>query len=332
MREPTKRVLSVTPLAILIALLVWADLTVASLRLKVALLLLGIAAFSVMLVGSRVLSPNRPKQLHGTFSLRDRPWWTFGAVVLIAGIFALPAVLVAAIGQTGSSPLPESWWDVAWIVGALIVAAGVAWAVTRFSGAAIADVLGSKAGGRQRAATTTRHTGWPPLSQRASEVPSEPTVRAEAQPADGIAISSLALLLAARLEVALGPEFQVAPDESGHSIVVGYTESACRLDLPVGRFRLRPAADSVCLTCRLALAGVQQFASASLGYDWPQGALEVDQHSPLPSRSATPVVTEHEGLIILEWRTESGTVLALDPFALSEVFAAPGVAPGRPDH
>ena len=134
---------------------------------------------------------------------------TFGAVVLIAGIFALPAVLVAAIGQTGSSPLPESWWDVAWIVGALIVAAAVAWAVTRFSGAAIADVLGSKPGGAQRAATTTRHTGWPPLSQRTTEVPSEPTVRAEAQPADAIAISSLALLLAARLEVALGPEFQV---------------------------------------------------------------------------------------------------------------------------
>jgi hypothetical protein len=57
------------PLAILIALLVFADLTVASLRLKIALLLLGVTAFSVILVGSRVLSPNRPKQLHGTFSL-----------------------------------------------------------------------------------------------------------------------------------------------------------------------------------------------------------------------------------------------------------------------
>jgi hypothetical protein len=253
-------------------------------------------------------------------------------VVLIAGIFALPAVLVAAIGQTGSSPLPESWWDVAWIVGALIVAAGVAWAVTRFSGAAIADVLGSKPGGSQRAPTTTRHTGWPPLSQRTSEVPSEPTVYAEAQPADAIAISSLAQLLAARLEVALAPEFQVVPDESGHSIVVAYKESACRVDLPIGRFRLRLAAEAICLTCRLALAGVQQFASAGLGHDWPQDTLAVDEQSPLPSRNATPVVTEHEGLIILEWRTEGGTVLALNPFALSEVFAAPGVAPDRPDH
>jgi hypothetical protein len=147
-----------------------------------------------------------------------------------------------------------------------------------------------------------------------------------------MAVSFLVLLLAARLEVALGTEFQVVPDESGHSIVVAYKESAFRVELPIGRFRLRPAAEAICPTCRLALAGFQQFASASLGYDWPQGALEVDQQSPLRSRSATPVVTEHEGLIILEWRTETGTVLTLNPFALSEVFAATGVTPGRPDH
>ena len=330
MREPTKWVLSITPLAILIALLVWTDLTVASLRLKIALLLLGTAAFSVILVGSRVLSPNRPKQLHGTFSLRDRPWWTFGAVALIAGILALPALLLAATAKAGKSPFPDSWWDAVWFVGVLMLAGAVAWAVTRFSGAAIADVLGSKPGGAP--ATTTHLTRWPLPPQRTTEVPSEPTVHAEAPPADAIAISSLVLLLAARLEVALGAEFQVAPDESGYSIVVSYKESACRVDLPIGRFRLRPAPEAICLTCRLALAGVQQFASANLGYDWPQGALQVDQQSPVRSRSATPVVTEREGLIILEWWTEAGTVLTLNPFALSEVFAAPGIVPGRRDH
>jgi hypothetical protein len=214
---------------------------------------------------------------------------------------------------------------VAWIVGAQIVAVAVAWAVTRFSGAAIADILGSQPGAAQRATTTTHRAGWPSLPQRTTEVPSELTVRGEAPPADAIVISSLALLLAARLEVALGPEFQVSLDEAGHSIVVGYGERACRVDLPVGRFKLRPAAEAACLTCRLALAGVQQFASASFGYDWPRGAVDVDQLSPLRSRSSSPVVTEREGLIILEWRNEAGTVLALNPFALSEMFAAQGV-------
>ena len=131
---------------------------------------------------------------------------------------------------------------------------------------------------------------------------------------------ALVLLLVARLEVALGPEFGVATDESGHSIVVTHQGSACRVDLPFGRFRLLPVAEAVCLTCRYTLGGVQQFVSASLGYDWPHDAPGAGDQQPSFNGRATPTVTERDGLVMLEWRTKGDTVLALSPIALSDLF------------
>jgi hypothetical protein len=102
--------------------------------------------------------------------------------------------------------------------------------------------------------------------------------------------------------------------------VIIHQGSACRVELPFGRFRLLPVAEAVCLTCRYALAGVQQFLSASLGYDWPQKAPVGDDRPLLLDGRATPTVTERDGLVMLEWRTARDTVLALSPIVLADVF------------
>lgn len=308
MREPWRVARSVTSLLVLTALMVWADLGVSSLGLKVALLVFGTVVFSVFLVESRLLSPNRPRQLHGTFSLRDRPWWTFGAVLLVVGIIAIPAVLIGAIGQTGVTPIPRSWWDVVWIIGVVLVAGLLVWVATRFSGAKVVGPIGQSLGKSGR-------KGLPAQQRATSEGLNDSPARA-----DAVVVPALVLLLVARLEVALGPEFGVATDESGHSIVVTHQGSACRVDLPFGRFRLLPVAEAVCLTCRYTLGGVQQFVSASLGYDWPHDAPGAGDQQPSFNGRATPTVTERDGLVMLEWRTKGDTVLALSPIALSDLF------------
>jgi len=130
-----------------------------------------------------------------------------------------------------------------------------------------------------------------------------------------VSIPALVRILAARLQVALGPEFRVAADEPGHSIEVAYQDSTRRVALPFGRFRLLSAAEAVCLTCRFVLAAVQQFASTCLGHNWPESA----QDGLLESRRPRPTVTEHDGVVMLEWQSEAGKVLSLGSIALSDV-------------
>ena len=134
----------------------------------------------------------------------------------------------------------------------------------------------------------------------------------------------------ARLEAALGPEFGVAAGRRiRHSIVVTHQERACRVDHPFGRFRLLPVAEAVCLTCRYALAGVQQFVSTSLGDDWPQKSRwGMTGHS--FNGRATPTITDRDGLVMLEWRAARDTVLALSPIVLADVFGPTISAEAKP--
>jgi len=272
------------------------------------LLVLGTVVFAVFLSGSRLLSPNRPRQLHGTFSLRDRPWWTFATVLVVTGIIAIPAVLIGAIGQTGVTPIPRSWWDVVWIIGVVLVAGLLVWVATRFSGATVVGLIGQSLGKSGR-------KGLPAQQGATSEGLNESPARA-----DAVVVPALVLLLVARLKAALGPEFGVAADDSGCSIVVTHQERACRVDLPFARFRLLPVGEAVCLTCRYALGGVQQFVSTSLGYDWPQNSPVGDDQALLFNGKATLSVTGRDGMITLDWANRGGTVLALSPIVLSDLL------------
>ena len=131
MRAPITRFAYAVGLAGLVGLLVLIDLRVNPFRLKITMLAIGTAIFGLLLFTSRVLNPGRPRQLHGTFSLRDRPWWTFAAVALFAGALTVPAFMAAAVGISTGKVFPATWWDIAWFVGAVMVIAAAVWALGR---------------------------------------------------------------------------------------------------------------------------------------------------------------------------------------------------------
>ncbi len=266
----------------------------------------------------RRLKMNHPRRRHKDFSIRSRPFWALGSLLVLAGILALPACLYAAIGETRLTAVPATWWDVAWIVGSLMGVGLLARAVTVFSASAVSGLLGHRLG---RSVPTRRgHRDLAPKpgpEAPAFEAPRSVGAGASSDScsADAVSVAALVLVLSARLRAALGPEFRVTGDELGRSIELAYGQDSRRIVIPFGRFRLLSAAEAVCLTCRLVLAGAQHFASDSLGQNWPGGG-----HEPESPQAARPSVVLRAGMVLLSWRSEAGTVLSLSPIVLSDLL------------
>lgn len=265
------------------------------------------------------------RRRHRDFSIRSRPFWTLASLVIVAGILSLPALLYAAIGETRLTAVPATWWDVGWIVGALLAVGLLGRVVMVSSAAAVSGLVGQRLGRTvsKRNASKRRENrakARVPSCQVAGETVPRSAVAAasDAHPsADAVCVSALVLVLSARLRAALGPEFRVSVDELGQSIELGHGFNTRRIVIPFGRFRLLSAAEAVCLTCRIVLSGAQHFAMASLGEPWPVVTRTLEP--PKEAHKARPSVSVREGLVRLSWRSESGPVLCLSPIVLADL-------------